>query len=470
MRRWALAVCAGVAGGATFTCVFAARYQPTIRPETFAGPVGVGGLTPDEAAKKLRLWWEFEKTQKFDLVAEGVPGKLPQLTPPEMGIDLDDAATVAALPLDGFTTVALDYATHARHAATHMPIVYRSTGKTYDELAERVAKLIGDPHPARVEYVDGSVERTPETAAMELDKSGMFQASEDAVNSGGPLHVPLKVGAKHVPDDALATITDEISEFSTRFPAWNTPRCSNIRLAARRLSGHVVMPGERFGFNEVVGRRTLRKGFKLAGIYKNGKHDTGIGGGICQVSTTLYNASLLANLKIHRRSNHSMPVAYVPLGRDATVDYGNLDLVVENDFSTPIGIVAEYQPGKLTFRVLGKKDPGLSVKITTRPGRTDMRATDTEYVKDPTLPVGKKRVIEPGSVFRSVLTYRKIYRDGKLVETQSLGPSYYGGMTRVVAVGTKAVGTKAVASKTAIKEAARPASLPTRTGGPPPLP
>jgi vancomycin resistance protein YoaR len=196
------------------------------------------------------------------------------------------------------------------------------------------------------------------------------------------------------------------------------------------------MPGETLSFNGIVGRRTLKRGFKLAGVYKNGKHDTGIGGGICQVSTTLYNASLLGNLKIRRRSNHSLPVAYVPLGRDATVDYGNLDLVIENSYTTPLAVVSQYEPGRLTFRLLGKRDPDLEVKITSKPGRTDRQPEEVETVNDPKLPLGVQKIVEPGSIRRSVLTYRKIYRGGRLVETQPLGASYYGGGTKIIAVGT----------------------------------
>ena len=196
------------------------------------------------------------------------------------------------------------------------------------------------------------------------------------------------------------------------------------------------MPGESLSFNGTVGRRTERAGFKLAGVYKAGKHDVGIGGGICQVSTTLYNASLFANLKIRQRSNHSLPVAYVPLGRDATVDYGSLDLVVENDTDAPMGVVNTYRPGRLTFRILGKKDPSLKVKVVQEGGRSWGMPVKT--VVDRRLPAGARRIVEPGSSGHSVSTYRLVYRNGKLVERQALGRSSYGGGTRVVAVGPAA--------------------------------
>src|SRR5262249_4274073 len=157
-------------------------------------------------------------------------------------------------------------------------------------------------------------------------------------------------------------------------------------------------------FNGTVGRRTEKAGFQIAGVYKNGKHDFDVGGGICQVSTTLYNAALLDDLKIVERHNHSMPVAYVPLGRDATVDYGALDLEIANNSDHPIAINSEFHPGKLTFRILGKKDKSLDVKIES--DGSQRWDPGTQLVSDPSLPAGKRKVIDKGSSGRQVSTYR----------------------------------------------------------------
>ncbi len=441
MKRVFLGTGIGFTGVATFLCVCAARYEPTVRPKTFAGPISVGGLTPDEAAKKLRVWWEYEKLQKHELSTKDVPGTLPALTPDQLGVALDDVATVASLPLESFAGNAEAAVTGQAFSTSRFPLVFRPTGKSYADLASQIKRMVGNPHPAKIEYVAGQLVKSQETPPVELDVNAVPAAAIQAIKDSTAVELPLKTGPKHVPDEVLDTIVDEVSEFSTRFPASNRPRCSNIRLASQRINGIVLMPGDRFSFNQVVGKRTLRGGFQLAGVFKNGKHDTGVGGGICQVSTTLYNASLLGNLKIRRRSNHSMPVAYVPLGRDATVDYGNLDLVVENNYPTPIGLVSEYEPGRLTFRVFGKRDPDLEVKITTRPGKTDRAPSEVQYVQDPTLPKGKQKVIEPGSIRRSVITFRQVYRAGKLVETQTLGPSFYGGGVKIIAVGASKTAT-----------------------------
>jgi vancomycin resistance protein YoaR len=196
-----------------------------------------------------------------------------------------------------------------------------------------------------------------------------------------------------------------------------------------------LAPGERFSFNETVGQRTVKAGFKEAGVYINGRHDTGVGGGICQVSTTLYNAALFSNMKIARRTNHSLPVPYVPVGRDATVNWGAQDLVLENNFDKPIALSATYTPGKLTFRVLGQKQPGLEVKIE-REGLKSW-AAPTKTVNDSSLAAGKRKVVESGSTGYSVNTFRLVFENGQLVKKEALGRSLYSSSARIIAVGTK---------------------------------
>jgi vancomycin resistance protein YoaR len=282
----------------------------------------------------------------------------------------------------------------------------------------------------------GAIERTPEVAGFRLDASRVFDATLIAFRDQAPVELPLKLDEKKVPDEVLSKITDVVSEFSTRFSEGKASRSTNIRLAARKIDGLVLAPGESFSFNGVVGKRTREAGFKEAGVYKDGKHDIDIGGGICQVSTTLYNAVLFANLKVTKRQNHSMPVPYVPIGRDAAVDYNRIDLGFTNTLDIPVAINAHVETGKITFRVLGQKDPSLAVKIESSDRRS--WAVGEKIQRDPSLPEGKRRVIEKGSGGHSINTFRVVYRDGKELKREPLGRSHYRGGVRIVAVGTAA--------------------------------
>ena len=145
----------------------------------------------------------------------------------------------------------------------------------------------------------------------------------------------------------------------------------------------------------------------------------------------MYNAALLADLKIVRRNNHSIPSVYVPIGRDATVDWGTLDLIIANPSPLPVAISSSYANGKITFRILGQKDPSMSIKIVTDNERTWERGE--ERVVDTSLPPGETRVIEKGSRGHAIDTYRVVYKDGVEIRREHLNHSDYAGMVRQIA-------------------------------------
>lgn len=410
------------------------RYEPTVRQNTFVGPVAVGGLTASDAAKKLRDWWVGVKATPIHVAISGHPGlTLADEKPSQMDTILDDEASVLGLPYDNAIAGAEHLVGQAAPTArTDIVPIFKSAGSNMKAFEAEVVAA-GNPTPAKVSLVSGQIYTKPEIAGFELETGDLPAEVGRAVLSGNPVQLAVKEAPRHVTDADLAEITDVVSTYTTHFPSYQGNRNNNIKTASGKLSGIILLPGEHLSFNQTVGRRTVQGGFKDAPVYKNGKHDHGIGGGICQVSSTLYNASLLGNLKIIHRSNHSMPVAYVPLGRDATVDYGAIDLEVENSYTTPIAVISRYVSGTLNFTILGKKDPGLSVKIE-RTGQEDW-APEIDYVTDSKLPAGKQQIVEKGSWGHKIYTYRLIYEDGKLVKREPLGRSYYRPSTRTVARG-----------------------------------
>jgi len=443
MNRLAYVLLLGWIGNATAFSALAGNQAAVIRPHSRVVGIDLGGMSPEDAAKKLRIWWEDQKRRKLPVHVDAINLVLPRMTASELGVGLDDVATVAKLPvLSGTSDTVVDAPDQSFDA------VYRLIQPTGESVATVLKKAVGKPRPARVLLLKGTIYREPEISTLDLVESQLPEAVASAIKGGDSIvHLPITQGAKVIADDKLAEITDVVASFSTRFPKRQYNRNSNIKLASSKLNGVVLLPGDTMSFNGTVGQRTEAKGFKLAGVYKNGKHDTGIGGGICQVSTTMYNACLFSNLKILRRSNHSMPVAYVPLGRDATVDYGNLDLVIQNDKPYPIAISSYFEPGLLTFRVLGKKEPGVTVKLEQVGGKS--WDTGVEIVHDPKLPVGDREVIEKGSRGHSITTYRLVYKNGVLQERQLLNHSYYGGGEKIIAVGPTAPTTPIIPKTTA---------------------
>lgn len=169
--------------------------------------------------------------------------------------------------------------------------------------------------------------------------------------------IPLKVVYPNVTTNMIGNeaFPDELSRFSTNYAASNRNRTTNLVLAAGKINGTVVMPGEVFSYNQVVGERTIAAGYKEAPIYVSGRVEDGLGGGICQITTTLYNAVVYANLEIVERTNHQFVPSYVGAGRDATVVYGAIDFKFKNNRDYPIKIVCSVSGGVASFQILGLK-------------------------------------------------------------------------------------------------------------------
>ncbi len=159
-----------------------------------------------------------------------------------------------------------------------------------------------------------------------------------------------------------------LASYTTSFDASNTNRSTNVRLATKAINGKIIKPGKTFSFNGTVGERTAARGYKPAIIFVGGKQESGLGGGVCQVSSTLFNAVLMSNLKIEQRYCHSAPISYVPLGRDATVAYGSKDFKFSNNLKTPVKIVTSYNSsGSITMKIkanYGTKIPKVKLSVT----------------------------------------------------------------------------------------------------------
>jgi vancomycin resistance protein YoaR len=413
----------------------AITFEPKIVPGAQVGNVRVGGLSRDEAARQVRVWWESERVRKIQLTNPLIPTGLPSMDASALGVVVDDTASVADLPLENYGQSVLD---KVKKSSSEDPpsqaIIFKTVRVDYSSLSRLVRQLSPAPKPASVRFEGGSIVTKKESTSYRLDTARLAQAAMQAVEKGAKeLEIPIEEAPKHVPDAALNDIQDVVSSYTTEFSSSNVPRSTNIRLASRKLNGIVLMPGDVVSFNQTVGERTVEGGYQVAGVLKDGKHDTGLGGGICQVSGTLYNALILADLKIVHRENHSIPVPYIAVGRDATVDYGDLDLVFKNNTDKAIAVCSDWSPGSLTFRILGTKDANRTVRIETDHYRTWDNGEETRV--DPTLPPGAKNIDNPGAMGRSIDTYRLVYESGKLVSRELLSHSYYSGAKRVVIVG-----------------------------------
>lgn len=196
--------------------------------------------------------------------------------------------------------------------------------------------------------------------------------------------IPLKILYPNITTNMIGTeaFPDLLSEFSTKYSASNKNRTTNLILAANKINGTVLMPGETFSYNKIVGERTIEAGYKEAPIYVEGRVEDGLGGGICQITTTLYNAVLYANLEVIERSNHQFVPSYANASRDATVVYGAIDFKFKNNRDYPIKITCSVSNGIANFKIFGlKTENDYEVQITSRITGTTSTAIYSEAYK-----------------------------------------------------------------------------------------
>ena len=195
---------------------------------------------------------------------------------------------------------------------------------------------------------------------------------------------------------------DQLSSFSTKYSTRDTDRTTNLRLAANKVNGTVLMPGETFSYNKIVGARTIAAGYKEAPIYVSGKVVDGLGGGICQISSTIYNAVIYANLDIVQRSNHQFIPSYVTASRDATVVYGSIDFQFKNNRNYPIKIICSVSGGIASCQIFGlKQDDDYEVQISSyETGRTATAIYSEAY----------KILKKDGKVVNKVLLSKDTYK------------------------------------------------------------
>lgn len=229
---------------------------------------------------------------------------------------------------------------------------------------------------------------------------------------------------------------DVLGEYTTTVNG-SSVRKNNVRLAGEKCNV-ILLPGEEFSYNKTVGKRTKENGFGEAGAYLNGETVQEVGGGVCQTSSTLYNAVVLSNLEVTERTNHTYISSYVPIGRDATVSWGGPDFKFKNNRDYPIKIEASYANSKLTCKIIGTNVDGSYVKFTSE--RTGDVAYNTKYENDATIPEGQQVTKQAGSNGGRAVSYRLVYdKDGKLLSKKKEAKSYYKGHEAIIAVGTMKV-------------------------------
>lgn len=295
-----------------------------------------------------------------------------------------------------------------------------------------------------VEPVDASLDPANNYAVTDSVTGVSFdldaaQVSLDAAADGEEVTIELIYTEPELDSATLEAylFRDKLGSYSTTVTGTDA-RKANVNKAAENCSGTILLPGEQFSFNDVVGQRTVENGFQSAPSYVNGESVDEVGGGICQVSSTLYQACLYANLQIDERRCHPYPSTYIGIGLDATVSWGGPDYKFTNNTDYPIKIVASYSGGVVYCSIYGTELEAFSVSITTEIVET--YEYETEYEDDDTLEEGKEEVSVTGKNGYKVQSYRTVYdASGNVISSEKEAVSSYSKRNEVILVGTMEV-------------------------------
>jgi vancomycin resistance protein YoaR len=312
-------------------------------------------------------------------------------------------------------------------------------GGDADRFFARLERVVDRPARDAQFSVDGShVSIVPSLDARVLDvpktAKNLLAAALATSRRVAAISVSSKPAKLTTKEAQAMGISGVVSTYTTEYGGIAN-RIHNVQLVAHLIDDHLIAPGEEFSFNRTTGERTAAKGFLEAPVIINGELETGLGGGVCQVSTTVFNAAYEAGLRITARTNHALYISHYPQGRDATVDYPGVDLKFVNDTAHWLLLRTFVGSSSLTVSLYGtpvhRKVVSETAPLVTTGG------PPVKTVKDPDLLKGKQVIEDPGSPSLATSVHRRVYSESGKLLYDDVWYSSYRGETRVVDVGTK---------------------------------
>ena len=300
--------------------------------------------------------------------------------------------------------------------------------------------ITAEPQNASITRENGQFVITDSVPGRVVDVAGTEAALNEALEGGldQPIEVTAQVTEEQpaITSEALATIQDVLGTYTTDFSSSGAARSTNLAVGAAKINGHVLMPGDVLSGYECLQPFTTANGYKTAAAYENGQVVDSIGGGVCQLATTLYNASLEAEVEIIQRQNHSMIVTYVKPSRDAAIAGTYKDIKIQNNYSTPIYVEGYTSGRKLTFTIYGKETRPANRKVeyvsetlgSTNPG-------EPQLIVDNTLAPGARVKVQSSHTGLRSRLWKVVTVDGVEQERTLLNKDTYNASKAIYRVG-----------------------------------
>lgn len=323
----------------------------------------------------------------------------------QLGVEIDadeikrtPATDIASLAAKGALPLRLD---REKAAAALLKVKAKHDKAAINAYLDLEARQIHDDVPGLGIDVYGSL---PRIAAGARQAAAQIELSA--------VQVPATVTKASLGIDDISHV---MGTHITKFSVADKDRNFNLKLAASKINGYVMKPGEEWSFNDTVGERSQKMGYKIAHVITAGEMVDGLAGGTCQISTTLFGAAFFAGLDIVRTINHSRPSTYTPLGFDATVVWPNTDLKLKNPYDFPVALRYVVANGEAKVEVLGKKRP--YDKIVFERKVLETSPFPSEERLDEEMPMDQTVIDQEGFEGYKLERLRKFYKDGKVVKT-----------------------------------------------------
>lgn len=432
-----------ILGGAFGAYVYSTvnKWSNLIYPGVMVGDVKLGGKTKEEAQKLIKEKYQDEMLKKKIIIS--AKGK-------EYSIDYNKLD--AKYNINETVNTAMNYSKD------------ESNFKKFMDIKKNKRKNVELKFDYKKEYIDNVIKqikndmnKNAKDATITMVSGGNFAVHEgvhgfkvkedklkneilskvngELTNGVVKIEAPFEIVKPKKTKEQLSKINSLISSYSTTFRSGNYGRYTNIRLSTEAINGVVLLPGEAFSFNNVVGERTAERGYKKANVIFNNEFVEDLGGGICQTSSTLYNAMIRAKVDPTERYSHTIASSYVDIGQDATVSWGGPDYKFVNNLSYPIYIQGYTTSTSVGFNVYSNEELKKYTYKVYSADKEELPAK-TNIITDPKLPSGTENVTKKSYSGHKATIYRETYENEKLIKKEVLHKVNIAPVNGVVVKGT----------------------------------
>lgn len=411
------------------------EYENVIYPGVKIQGYDVGKLTKDEAT--LLLNEKFSKPlEKNFLTIEFKENKVNvPYTNIETKYNIDEVIN-KAIKYGKDKNIYAQYKLIQEPKGVEYNLSFTENKNKIDEVMSSLEKSLNkEAVNAKLTISNGNFNMTPHINKEEINKDEAIKEISKIINENRVNNATYKVKIiekqPNITEEKLKSIDSIIASARTKISPGDEGRYKNIELCTNSHNGIIIMPEDTYSFNKLIGDTTSAKGYLPSKIIINGKLEDGVGGGICQVSTTLHNAVLKAGIIPTERRNHDMPVRYSNLGMDATIAFDYIDYKFKNSYKYPIYIQAYVENSEVVFNIYSNN------KLKNR-NYEFLQETywekpiEVTYKLDSNIPIGVETVENPGSVGYKVKTYRNIYENGVKIKSDLLYDDYYEPVNKVI--------------------------------------